>query len=428
MWFIQVISGKIAHLLDEPRSFGGLGSYCASGYLPSPPNVYFVQASRTPRPAPCGLPAPNNFLHCAVEPSPYRHMENRITDDTPSPVEPTPPTGDPESVSIDGYIRKFNHWRLGGGSFGSPGGGEELALRMQMPNSDFINFREDLDVGSARFPKNSFNALTSTLIVQHMPSPIHGKVISTVSEGFNLARSSLPTQLREWINIIYNQTFRSFKRGYRGSQKVPDTAVQVKNAAGTLEVKFVLEVGHAETYDDLVWDARMWLERTDTVSAVMLVKIHEDPAYHPTSRLSDEEFDNIEFPPSEQVSQELFSLDDAHGPACFNDLRWVGRITGSIENWKHNPTSQLAIRMLGPHNYLNADDATYIYFYLCDFLDASSEENYSVGFDRGRFHRELGTFIRELAVNRCGQALEAREGRANVLDRNYQPSPAPGST
>ncbi|KAG0137884.1 hypothetical protein HOY82DRAFT_575792 [Tuber indicum] len=345
---------------------------------------------RTPKPAPVQLPVPYNFLHRAVEPSPYRHMEKRITDDAPGPVQPTPSTGDPELVSVDEY-------RLGGESFGSPGGGEGLKLRMQMPKSDFIRFREILDVvDDEKFPKISFNALTSALIIQHMSSPILEKAISTVAEGFNLARSSLPTQLRERIAIVYNQKFRSFKRGYKGSQKVPDTMVQVENAAGTLEIKFVLEVGYSETYDDLVRDARMWLEGTDTVSAVMLVKMNEDPAYqNPTSRLTDEEFDNLEFPPSEEVSQELFSLDDAHGPACYKGLRWVGKITGSIEIWKRHPTSHLVIRTLGPHNHY-------------------------VGFDWGLFHRKLGTYVRELAVERCG--------RANVLDRNFQPSPAASST
>jgi hypothetical protein len=301
---------------------------------------------------------------------------------------------------------------------------------MQMPKSDFIRFSEILDVGDdEKFPKISFNALTSTLIIQHAPSPIHEKVISTVSEGFNLARSSLPTPLRQRITIVFNQKFCSFKRGYKGSRKVPDTMVEVENAAGTLEVKFILEVGYTETYDDLVRDARIWLEGTDTVSAVMLVKLNEDPAYqNPTSRLTDEEFDNLEFPPSEEVSQELFSLDEAHGPACYKGLRWVGKITSSIEIWKRHPTSHVAIRTLGPHNHLNADNSTYIYFHLCDFMDVSSAENHYVGFDWGLFHRKLGTYIRELAVERCGKALEAREGRANVLDHNFQPSPAAGST
>ncbi|CUS10108.1 unnamed protein product [Tuber aestivum] len=357
-------------------------------------------------------------------------MENRITDDASGPVELTPSTADPESVSLEECVRKFQNWWLGGESFGCPGGEEGLELRMQMPKSDFIRFSEILDVGDdEKFPKISFNALTSTLIIQHMPTPIHEKVISTVSEGFNLARSSLPTPLRERIAIVYNENFRSFKRGYRGSRKVPDTMVQVENAAGTLEVKFILEVGYAETYDDLVRDARMWLERTDTVSTVMLVKMNEDPAYqNPTSRLTDKEFDTPEFPPSGEVSQEHFSLDEAHGPACYKGLRWVGKITGSIEIWKRHPTSHLAIRTFGPHNHLNAENTTYTYFHLSDFLDVSFEEDHHVGFDWGLFHRELGTYISELAVERAGEALEALEGRANMLDHAFQPSPAAGST
>ncbi|CUS10110.1 unnamed protein product [Tuber aestivum] len=263
---------------DETRSYDGLGSYSAPGYPPTPPNVCFGRPSGTPRPA----PVHHNFPHRrAIETSssPYRHMENRITDAASGPVEPTPSTGDPESVSVGEYVRKFQNWRLGAESFGSPAGEEGLELRMQMPESDFIGFSEILGVGDdEKFPKIAFNTLTSRLIIQHIPTPIHEKVISTISEGFNLTRSSLPIQLFQRIDIVYNQKFRSFKRGYKGSRKVPDTMVQVENAAGTLEVKFILEVGYAETYDDLVRDARMWLEGTDTVSTVMLVKMNEDPA------------------------------------------------------------------------------------------------------------------------------------------------------
>ncbi|CUS10111.1 unnamed protein product [Tuber aestivum] len=357
-------------------------------------------------------------------------MENGITHDASHPVEPTPSTRDPELVSVDEYVRKFQNWRLGGESFGSPGGEEGLELRMQMPKSDFIGFSEILDVGDdEKFLKVLFNALTSLLIIQHMPIPIHEKVISTVLEGFNLARSSLPIPLHQSIAIVYNQKFLSFKHGYNGSRKVPDTMVQVDNATGTLEIKFLWEVGYAETYDDLVWDARMWLEGTDTVSVVMLVKMNEDPAYqNPTPRLTDDEFDNQEFPPSEEVSQEHFSLDEVHGPTCYKGLRWVGKITGSTEIWKRDPTSHLAICTFGRKNHLNADNTTYILFHLSDVMDVSFEENHHVRFDLGLFHRKLGAYIRELAVEQCGAALEAREGRANVLDRDFQPSPAAGFT
>ncbi|CUS06962.1 unnamed protein product [Tuber aestivum] len=205
--------------------------------------------------------------------------------------------------------------------------------------------------------------------------------------------------------------------------------VELKNAAGTLEVKFILEVSYAEMYKDLVWDARMWLEETDIVSAVMLVKMNEDPVYqNPTSRLTNNEFDNLEFPPSEEVSQEHFSLDEVHGHTCYKGLHWVGKITSSTEIWKRHPTSQWAIRTFGPHNHLNTDNMTYSLFYLSDFMDVSFEEDHHIGFDWGLFHRELGTYIRQLAVERCGSALEAHEARANVLDCDFQPSPAAGST
>ncbi|PWW73772.1 hypothetical protein C7212DRAFT_353694 [Tuber magnatum] len=429
-WFIQVISRKMGHRLDGPGSYDGPGSHSGTGYIHTPPNINFAPASRTPGPPPAWLPTPSHFPYHAVEPPRYRHLDNRATNDTPSHAEQTPPITDPKSGSVDRYVEKFKDWNSGSGSFGPPES-RELALTMQMPKSDFLNFKRALNIDddeNTMFPKFSFDASSSTLIIRCMPGPIHEKVVSTVAEGFNLARSSLPTRLRENVSIVGNQKFRTFQGAYRGSRKVPDTAVQVENVAGAPEVKFVLEVGHAGEYTRLVQDAKIWLQGTDTVSAVMLVKVQEDPAYqNPTSRHSDEEFDQLEFPPSHEIAHELFTLDGAQGPAWYKGLRWVGRITGFIEIWKRDPVSRLAIRTFGPSNHFGTNNCTYIYFHLSDFLDVSFEEDHHVPFDWGLFHRKLGTYIRELAVDRCGEVLEAREGRTDILDRNYQPSPTAGS-
>ncbi|CUS07900.1 unnamed protein product, partial [Tuber aestivum] len=99
-----------------------------------------------------------------------------------------------------------------------------------------------------------------------------------------------------------------------------------------------------------------------------------------------------------------------------------------IEIWKRHPTSHLIISRLGPHNYLNGDNTIYIYFFLCDFLDGFFEEDHHVGFDWGLLHSQLGTYIRQLAVEQYSKVLEAHEGRANVLDPDFQSSLTTSST
>jgi hypothetical protein len=76
-----------------------------------------------------------------------------------------------------------------------------------------------------------------------------------------------------------NRRFHGFKGQYQDSRKSPEFAVDFMNPQGSVGVNFVLEVGVAETYDDLVENAKLWLEGMDTVSLVMLVKFVETPNY-----------------------------------------------------------------------------------------------------------------------------------------------------
>ena len=73
-------------------------------------------------------------------------------------------------------------------------------------------------------------------------------VISTIHEGFSVARRSLPIHIQDRINIGRHQRYKIFGGIYTGSKKVPDLALDIKNDIGVREVKFVAEVGFSETY------------------------------------------------------------------------------------------------------------------------------------------------------------------------------------
>jgi len=176
-----------------------------------------------------------------------------------------------------------------------------------------------------------------------MASPIHEKMVSTVSEGFTLARRSLPDSLRRKVDIVGNQHYADFRGAYKGSEKIPDTAVEITNAAGVVEVKFALEVGFAESYNMLLQDAKKWIEGRKAACIVMIVNMEENPVYKcPTRNLSDDEFSQLGFPPEEEIEVETFTLEGPYGPACYKGLRWVGGITGFIEIWKRDPVTKLA--------------------------------------------------------------------------------------
>ena len=181
-----------------------------------------------------------------------------------------------------------------------------------------------------------------------MPSPLHEGVVSTVSAGFNAVRSSLPDDLRRKMHIVGNQHYKDFQGIYKGSEKTPDTAVGITNAAGAVVVKFVLEVGFAESYKMLVEDAKQWIEGREAPCLVMIVKIEEHPVYKcPTRSLSDVEFSQLAFPPEHEINMQTFTLNGPYGPACYKGLNWVGQVTSFVEMYKRDPVTKMA-KLISP--------------------------------------------------------------------------------
>jgi len=153
-------------------------------------------------------------------------------------------------------------------------------------------------LNSVRIPRYSYNSSSSTLTFQPISSSIHASVISTIHEGFSIACRSLPLHVQDRMNIARDQRYKMFGGIYTGLKKVPDLALDIKNDIGVREVKFVAEVGFSETYEQLVQDAKLWLEGSETVSLVMLVKLEEDPCYRcPIRNLTESEFAELELPP-----------------------------------------------------------------------------------------------------------------------------------
>ncbi|PWW78078.1 hypothetical protein C7212DRAFT_363029 [Tuber magnatum] len=389
-------------------------------------NINFTVASSIQKPIPRVLPTPPYPASYSYQSS-ARHSPDSQSTDTPTTIhkEPVQEICDAaQTKSLDQWLKRFEDWKGGKERFCM-----EKELEIPMTPRDFLRFKHILDIDNKdRFPKYSFNASSSKLIFERMPSPIHEQVVSIVSAGFNLARNSLPSTTQRKIDIVYNQTFSTFLGDYKNFEKVPDTAVKVVNSAGIREVKFVLEVGWTESYNMLVQDAKTWLEGTKNVTAVMLVKLLEDPVYRcPTRHLSDMEFAREEFPNNDEITQDLFTLEGPNGPAWYKGYRWVGTITGFMEIWKRDAVTGSARRTVGPMYHLDMSNHNYVYFFLSDFMDVTEEENHPIPFNWGIFHENLGLDIRELAVDRCGRMLKGREGHLNLQDSDYQPLSPAGS-
>ena len=157
----------------------------------------------------------------------------------------------------------------------------------------------------------------------------------------------LPSPVQDRMNIATNQHFRGFAGRYSGSLKTPDLAIQFENDAGVPKIKFILEVGFSETSQDLVEDARLWLEGKDEVSLVVLVKFTEIPSYQcPARNLDDEKLEQLEFSESADIRVMVFNSEREYGPITYKGLQWVGRISEAfMELWRRNQATGLATKV-----------------------------------------------------------------------------------
>ena len=200
-------------------------------------------------------------------------------------------------------------------------------------------------LNSVRFPRYSYDSSPSTLTFQPWLGPIQSGLISTIYEGFVVARRSLPPSIRDRISIARNQKYEIFEGIYTGSEKVADLALRIKHDMGVREVKFVAKIGFSETYEELVQDAKLWPEGNKTVSLVMLVKLEEDPCYLcPMQDLTESRFEP-EFPLMNEIEDQLFTLSGPYGPAVYTGFEWVGKISGFFEFWALDPVTRLTSRI-----------------------------------------------------------------------------------
>ena len=198
-------------------------------------------------------------------------------------------------------------------------------------------------LNSVRFPRYLYDSSSSTLNFQPRSNCIQGSLISTISEGLDAARRSLPPRIKSRMRIARNEKYDLFEGIYTGSKKVPDLALHIKNGMGVREVKFVAMVGFSETYEGLVQNAKLWLEGSETVSLVMLVKLEEDPCYQcPMRNLTQSEFAELEFPPRNKIMHQPFTLSGPYGPVEYKGFKWVGKISGFLEFWTLDPVTRLA--------------------------------------------------------------------------------------
>jgi hypothetical protein len=90
-----------------------------------------------------------------------------------------------------------------------------------------------------------------------MPSPLHESIITLLNEEIIATKQSLPEYIGDTIYTISGLDYRDFENKWSHSKKRPDIAIKVEDTYGDAELKWVLEVGFAETYEQLVEEMKL---------------------------------------------------------------------------------------------------------------------------------------------------------------------------
>src|SRR5436305_7511642 len=88
---------------------------------------------------------------------------------------------------------------------------------------------------SIRYPRYTFNSVTSTLIIQCMPTPVHESILFGFTSAIAEAQADLPQAAR--LFCVTGEEMSGFENQYFGSVKIPDLGVQITNADDEYETK-----------------------------------------------------------------------------------------------------------------------------------------------------------------------------------------------
>ena len=208
--------------------------------------------------------------------------------------------------------------------------------------SDMQNIMTNVTCSS--WPSISFNSRTCTGIIQWMPSPVHEMFASPFILSYGGATQDLRPEIARQIDVVGNQRVGAAFRGvYEGSKKEPDVLFKYEQQNGDVLYTAVVEIGFAETCEELLEDVKLWIEGNRDIRTVVLIKVEENPRYcSPTSKLEADEVRDLRFPDPKDLRASMAVLKDPNnsfGPLQINNLVWVGEMSVWLEIWKRDRVS-----------------------------------------------------------------------------------------
>lgn len=178
----------------------------------------------------------------------------------------------------------------------------------------------------------SYYLSTSILVVVCGESPVHETMIELLTD-------CLRPKLAANVRAATGRSFYMLSGQDAGLKKKPDLSIIERNPGNKEQIKWALEIGFSETYDDLLEDARSWLTgRSGDAVYCALVKITEDPKFTcPLRGISDEDVQRRGLKDAETIEEQDFTGEE-YGPVFYDGDRWAGNIREVFwEVWRRHP-------------------------------------------------------------------------------------------
>lgn len=112
-----------------------------------------------------------------------------------------------------------------------------------------------------------------------MPSPVHDIFTTPFVESHGFAKQGLRPETKTQLFVAGTPKVGDFTGAYEGSKKEPGLLFRYKGQDRNVLNTAVVEVGFAETYEELIDDVKQWIEGIRDMRTVILIKVEENPPY-----------------------------------------------------------------------------------------------------------------------------------------------------
>ncbi|KIW25454.1 uncharacterized protein PV07_08626 [Cladophialophora immunda] len=258
---------------------------------------------------------------------------------------------------VKACLEDFKRWREGRKTV-APGDFGQV-FRCKISEADWHKLQKDLhifdneDHGPFSSCKFSYHTSSSVLVIRYLLTEVHQRPINFLAQVIRSAIPSLDVDVVQGgptVTLLHGEADRESKQA--------DLSIY-EEIDGDDKLKWVLEVGFTETYDDLLKDVRSWLTgREHEVAFGVLMQITEEPAHHcPLADISDEEFEARGLKSRQDISRSDFVMEGEYGPVSYQGDRWAGQIKEIFwEVWRLNSQTQ-EIELVGEREVIVPETA-----------------------------------------------------------------------